>query len=767
MQKIKAYMLTTLLFLTSIPSINAMDFIKQWITPNTAQITSSASESLSGSPEIHLLHTTNIFPQSLSIFETDNIQLIKTWALPVGIICAGGLSYYLHNKLRQTQNKLALTENESTDRQERLSNTQRQLETTQNELRSVQNAHHRLNAQIQKNNNELNHLYNNHKDAQDMLCTFIQKNLPTNFELVRSISKKNQMLFQELRTHSGENLLHDTVSNASSESLEALLQLNIDLNLRNRQGETALYLALKRKNLPTLQILLNAGANPNTVATTANNFQPLHLSIISGDIPITKLLLENGAQIDNKTTTGETPLSLALIAKKDMLQTVLEAHPNITNTLKHLKAKKDRRFSFLLDIHMQQQINQKKCCPACSTELTIAHNQNRDFQLPSCCYTIFCDECLKQTENKQKVRKKPVSCTACQQSYSSTIKIQNSNNKSLDAQQLKANYTNHTNVSMRRMPPYKIDYPQPTFGQYQKYALKGFDGKPYLPCYDKNGYVTHCVSEVDQGGCLALCFVHPEDHSNYYIERYTRDDTPILGMILHTKVWDKRSYPSEHINSYKGACQLIDCFPELTRQHKKLLEEFALFAMKTASQTNNVSAQLACLEPKQCNLTKIKSVIHSYQRSVSRVEYQCPTIELIHALNLFFDTNGIYKGLPKKMQKLLFEPITELQKKLSQIIFNSDGSYKGLINIDDQKKWNSCIKEFTQKYVHQNNARRQLPYQFIDIIKDRDLKMTLNTPRIENARLLNKQFNMLSSLYVQLKEKKRIPNPSCSTSSSS
>lgn len=101
------------------------------------------------------------------------------------------------------------------------------------------------------------------------------------------------------------------VKNAE-QTLKVLLSAGLDINVRNKKGDTPLHLACLYSNKHKVEILLKAGANPNL-----RNFQgetPLFL-LPSNDTDTAKVLLLHGAD-PNAKGRREEPLLVRIASKK-------------------------------------------------------------------------------------------------------------------------------------------------------------------------------------------------------------------------------------------------------------------------------------------------------------------------------------------------------------------------------------------------------------------------------------------------------------------
>ncbi len=127
----------------------------------------------------------------------------------------------------------------------------------------------------------------------------------------------------------GNSLLIQSVRQDNKELFDYLLQRRARLNLRNRNGETALSLAAYTGKLPFVQRLLEAGAEVNMYG-----WSPLAYAAFNGHVAIAELLLKRGAEINAQTENGSTALLLA--ARYGFIEIVdlllkNKADPNVAN----------------------------------------------------------------------------------------------------------------------------------------------------------------------------------------------------------------------------------------------------------------------------------------------------------------------------------------------------------------------------------------------------------------------------------------------------
>ncbi|KAH8594139.1 hypothetical protein B0O99DRAFT_595843 [Bisporella sp. PMI_857] len=94
------------------------------------------------------------------------------------------------------------------------------------------------------------------------------------------------------------------------------IHTRVDVNAVSDCGDTALIWGSEMGSTASVELLLQAGANPNIVEY--DGWSPLHWATTNGHAEICKLLLEHGAYIDAIDDHGATPRHLALSRGHDM-----------------------------------------------------------------------------------------------------------------------------------------------------------------------------------------------------------------------------------------------------------------------------------------------------------------------------------------------------------------------------------------------------------------------------------------------------------------
>ncbi|XP_065081230.1 uveal autoantigen with coiled-coil domains and ankyrin repeats-like [Ochlerotatus camptorhynchus] len=127
-------------------------------------------------------------------------------------------------------------------------------------------------------------------------------------------SSKNRLIkVGHFRDNHNWTLLHHTVASGNSECVELLLsKTDIDVKARCYEGRTALFLAcMKEVQIEIAEMLLAKNA---TLVNVSNNeyITPLHIAVERRNLNLVELLVEHGANVNAPDFAGETPLHSAL-----------------------------------------------------------------------------------------------------------------------------------------------------------------------------------------------------------------------------------------------------------------------------------------------------------------------------------------------------------------------------------------------------------------------------------------------------------------------
>jgi len=101
-----------------------------------------------------------------------------------------------------------------------------------------------------------------------------------------------------------------------------ILCTNVDKDVRDAMGATALHAAMYQSNLKVIKLLLDYGFDPNA-RDTAHGYTPLHLAVIANNPGAAQLLIQYKADIGIKGDDGLTPLAKARQGEKRAMVSVL------------------------------------------------------------------------------------------------------------------------------------------------------------------------------------------------------------------------------------------------------------------------------------------------------------------------------------------------------------------------------------------------------------------------------------------------------------
>ncbi len=126
--------------------------------------------------------------------------------------------------------------------------------------------------------------------------------------------------------------LHAAVIAGNGKSVAFLLGQDVPVDAQNHNGHTALALTAEYPAMevraPTAKLLLAHGANVNAAAGHHGG-TVLHRTVIHGDIALTGLLLEHGADPDRQDWSGKTPLHHVVTKNRKLVELLLAHAPNL------------------------------------------------------------------------------------------------------------------------------------------------------------------------------------------------------------------------------------------------------------------------------------------------------------------------------------------------------------------------------------------------------------------------------------------------------
>ena len=118
----------------------------------------------------------------------------------------------------------------------------------------------------------------------------------------------------DIRDRHGDTALYWAAREGQLQVLQHLLSSGADVNMKNKFGKTALHEAARKGYLQVLQHLLSSGADVNEKDIGGNT--ALHDAADRGHLQVLQYLLSSGADVNMKNTYGDTALFLAVEVKK-------------------------------------------------------------------------------------------------------------------------------------------------------------------------------------------------------------------------------------------------------------------------------------------------------------------------------------------------------------------------------------------------------------------------------------------------------------------
>ncbi|MGZ5494988.1 MAG: ankyrin repeat domain-containing protein [Thermoanaerobaculia bacterium] len=122
---------------------------------------------------------------------------------------------------------------------------------------------------------------------------------------------------------------------ALGDATELRRRLTADASLvhaRNHFGWTALHMAAFAGNVPNARLLLDHGADVNERAKTKFRNTPLLVAMLTGQYDVAKLLLDRGADVLDRQSKGFTAMhEAALLGRNDLIQLLLDRGAEINS----------------------------------------------------------------------------------------------------------------------------------------------------------------------------------------------------------------------------------------------------------------------------------------------------------------------------------------------------------------------------------------------------------------------------------------------------
>jgi ankyrin repeat protein len=136
----------------------------------------------------------------------------------------------------------------------------------------------------------------------------------------------------EVKNSSGDTPLYEAARMGYMECISVLVEYGANVDNPTLRGCTALHQSVLENKIPQAELLIWAGADLSK--RDGQNFTPLHLAIIQGIPDMLCLLLDKGANIHERppNNMGTTCLELAIVCgNEEIIQVVtqwLKSYPN-------------------------------------------------------------------------------------------------------------------------------------------------------------------------------------------------------------------------------------------------------------------------------------------------------------------------------------------------------------------------------------------------------------------------------------------------------
>lgn len=164
-----------------------------------------------------------------------------------------------------------------------------------------------------------------HTEKSPVFDKFIKAVKKGNYKKVNKIIRRTSQNYINTRDNDGNNALHFAINNYDYYMIEILLDNNIDVNAKNKIGKSPLATAYDIKDINTMKMLLDMGANPNVIYSSSSNVPIIYKSIEDEYMDAMSLLIEYGANIN--CTHQNNILHIAVnVNNYDIVEKLLETN---------------------------------------------------------------------------------------------------------------------------------------------------------------------------------------------------------------------------------------------------------------------------------------------------------------------------------------------------------------------------------------------------------------------------------------------------------
>ncbi|XP_041356900.1 ankyrin-3-like [Gigantopelta aegis] len=164
-------------------------------------------------------------------------------------------------------------------------------------------------------------ILNRDEHALRLMCSYLRSRLP----IREGITGDFRCSDIDLRaSFSGETCLHIAVEQNSCEIVKILTDEGASVEMVNYFSQTPLVLACRYNYIAIADVLLGAGANPNTTGSFGNQRNtPLALAAKYNYLQLARLLVQYGADVNLGDDSGPCPLFTSLLCASEDVTTFL------------------------------------------------------------------------------------------------------------------------------------------------------------------------------------------------------------------------------------------------------------------------------------------------------------------------------------------------------------------------------------------------------------------------------------------------------------
>jgi len=130
----------------------------------------------------------------------------------------------------------------------------------------------------------------------------------------------------------GEDPLQYALDRLNADAIELLLNAGADPNAPDKKGRTPLYIAIEEQKIGLARLLVEKGGNAGFVSSTWK-LTPVQLAIDLKNLDMLSLLIVNGAPVDVETDFDKIPLAMAIRAGAPFVSYILQSgNVNLSTT---------------------------------------------------------------------------------------------------------------------------------------------------------------------------------------------------------------------------------------------------------------------------------------------------------------------------------------------------------------------------------------------------------------------------------------------------